>query len=350
MLTKEEKVEIILLCGENTPSRQVTNIFNARHPNRNVNHTTITRILNKFKETGSINNNFKKPHSAAKVSREVEEEVCLSVIENGKTSIKQISTSLDVPITTVQKILRRNKFKAFKPKFINTLKERDFIPRFEFSAWYQGEYEENARFPINILWTDEATFTTNGTVSSQNCRWWALENPHFTIECKDQYSFKVNVLCGLLNNTVIGPFFIDGNLNANRYLQFLQQDLLPILNQMPRRQRERIWYQLDGASVHCSVAIRQFLNESFNGKWIGRYSEYPMPARSPDLTPMDFFLWGLLKNEVYKHRPFRDREHLKNVITNCVRAIQPEQITNAVKDCVRRTELCMLRDGHHTEM
>lgn len=350
MLSKEEKVEIILLCGENTPSRQVADIFNSRHPNRNVNHTTVTRLLNKFKETGSINNNFKKPHANAKVPTEIEEEVCLTVVENGKTSIKQLSTSLDVPCTTVQKILKKNNFKPFKPKFINTLMERDFIPRFEFSAWYQGEYEENSQFPLNILWTDEATFSSNGTVNSQNCRWWATENPNFTIECRNQYSFKVNVLCGLLNNTMIGPFFFDENLTGNRYLQFLQQNLLPIINQMPHRRRQEIWYQLDGATVHCSVAIRQFLNETFNGRWIGRYSEYPMPARSPDLTPMDFFCWGLLKNEVYKHRPFRDREHLRTVITNCVRAIKPEHITNAVNDVVRRTELCMLRDGHHTEM
>ena len=37
------------------------------------------------------------------------------------------------------------------------------------------------------------------------------------------------------------------------------------------------------------------------------------PPRSPDLTPVDFFLWGLLKSKVYKNTP-RTIEQLKDAI------------------------------------
>ncbi|EZA48673.1 hypothetical protein X777_13179, partial [Ooceraea biroi] len=40
------------------------------------------------------------------------------------------------------------------------------------------------------------------------------------------------------------------------------------------------------------------LNESFPDRWIGRGGRISWPARSPDLMPLDFFLWGHLKNEV----------------------------------------------------
>ena len=38
------------------------------------------------------------------------------------------------------------------------------------------------------------------------------------------------------------------------------------------------------------------------------------PPRSPDLTPADFFVWGLLKGKVYKNTP-RTIEQLKRRYT-----------------------------------
>ena len=39
------------------------------------------------------------------------------------------------------------------------------------------------------------------------------------------------------------------------------------------------------------------------------------PARSPDLTPMDFWLWGYLKEKVYAHNP-KTVDQLQVVIRN----------------------------------
>lgn len=253
--------------------------------------------------------------------------------------------------TSVATLLKRNKFHPYKPRFVNTLKERDYIPRFEFSAWFQGEVEETRLFPRQILWSDEATFTSNGTVSSQvSCRWWARENPNFKIECRDQYSFKTNVWCGILNNRLIGPFFFRQNLNGERYLHLLEGELSDILEDMPPNIRQTLWYQQDGASIHTTLAVRRFLDRKFGRKWIGRYSNYPWPARSPDLTPLDFFLWGYLKSKVYLQRPFRDLDHLENTIRECAMAIPQRFLINAVKEVSWRTIICMERDGRHTEV
>jgi hypothetical protein len=35
-------------------------------------------------------------------------------------------------------------------------------------------------------------------------------------------------------------------------------------------------------------------------RWIGRGGSITWPPRSPDLTPLDFFLWGYAKNIVYQ--------------------------------------------------
>ncbi|EZA55638.1 hypothetical protein X777_04330, partial [Ooceraea biroi] len=66
----------------------------------------------------------------------------------------------------------------------------------------------------------------------------------------------------------------------------------------------------------------QFLNRKFANRWIGRGTQRPnhlWPARSPDLNPVDFFLWGQLKSLVYA-TPIQNEEDLRNrIIDGCER-------------------------------
>ncbi|EZA51149.1 hypothetical protein X777_10422 [Ooceraea biroi] len=59
------------------------------------------------------------------------------------------------------------------------------------------------------------------------------------------------------------------------------------------------WFQHDGAGPHYANIVRDYLNETFRNVWIGRGSRVRWPARSPDLTSPDFYLWGYLKDVVY---------------------------------------------------
>ena len=54
-LTIEERIEIILLCGQiGATNRSVAESFNSSHEGVNIGHTTVGRLLTKFKETGSV--------------------------------------------------------------------------------------------------------------------------------------------------------------------------------------------------------------------------------------------------------------------------------------------------------
>jgi hypothetical protein len=73
---------------------------------------------------------------------------------------------------------------------------------------------------------------------------------------------------------------------------------------------------------------------------------YRVPARSPDLTPCDFFLWGYLKAEVYKHWP-RTLKALKNAIHEEGAAI-PRDITNIVMENFKeRLRQYIANNGRH---
>jgi hypothetical protein len=51
--------------------------------------------------------------------------------------------------------------------------------------------------------------------------------------------------------------------------------------------------------LHYHTRARNFLNAHFPGRWIGWRGSVEYPPQSPGLTPLDFYLWGDLKNTVY---------------------------------------------------
>jgi hypothetical protein len=57
-----------------------------------------------------------------------------------------------------------------------------------------------------------------------------------------------------------------------------------------------------GAPPHFANSIRARLDTKFLGRWLGRRRPREWPARSPVLTPCDFFLWGWAKDEVYRSK------------------------------------------------
>jgi len=50
---------------------------------------------------------------------------------------------------------------------------------------------------------------------------------------------------------------------------------------------------------NSSYEVRNLLNFRFPGRWIGRGGPQNWPARSPNLSPLDCYVWGMIKELVY---------------------------------------------------
>jgi hypothetical protein len=48
----------------------------------------------------------------------------------------------------------------------------------------------------------------------------------------------------------------------------------------------------DGTPPHFSCIARQYLNDHFPRKWTRCNGPVAWPPHSPDLSPIDFYLWG----------------------------------------------------------
>ncbi|EFN60832.1 hypothetical protein EAG_00064, partial [Camponotus floridanus] len=56
-----------------------------------------------------------------------------------------------------------------------------------------------------------------------------------------------NVWCGLLDGCIVGPYFIEGNLTGEAYLNLLQNELPEMLENINLHTVQNMWIQQDGA-------------------------------------------------------------------------------------------------------
>jgi len=76
------------------------------------------------------------------------------------------------------------------------------------------------------------------------------------------------------------------------YLDLLEQYVFPQTETFEQETVSRFIFMQDGAPPHFSSFVTDVLNERFPDAWIGTGGPKPWPLRSPDLSPLDFFLWG----------------------------------------------------------
>lgn len=160
---------------------------------------------------------------------------------------------------------------------------------------------------------------------------------------------KKRYLCNVKLFLQIGPFELPARLNGQTYGTFLTDDLPELLDDVPLLQRRNMWFQLDGAPPHYALNVRAILNRTFPNRWIGRRGPINWPARSPDLNPLDYFLWGHLKEAVYSREVIHTLENLQYKITESLVTVTPEMMQRAVLDLSRRARLCLQMEGGHFE-
>lgn len=209
---------------------------------------------------------------------------------------------------------------------------------------------QNVDFAQRVVFTDEATFTTAGMFNRQNKRYWSVQNPHKYQEVRIQGRQSLNVWCGIKNNKILGPIIFEGTLTGDRYLNFLTNEIEVILQNIPNNGDQLIWQQ-DGAPPHNTRGVTNYLNDKYE-LWIGRNGPIRWPANSPDLSPLDIFLWGYLKNKIYYNRP-ENTNILRNRIEEEIMILNnehPNFISNSISKFKNNILKCFQNNGGYIEV
>jgi hypothetical protein len=222
------------------------------------------------------------------------------------------------------------------------LSKRDHANRRAISA----EILEQVPAAAVLLISDEANFHLSRAVNKQNFRYWAERNPR-ELQERSLHSPRVTVWCAVADFGVIGLYFFEEGsttvtVTADRYVEMLETFLHPKMGDVGT---EHVWFQQDGATAHTARRSLGVLREMFPGHLISLRGDVEWLARSPDLSPCDFFLRGCLKEKVFKHHP-RSLEDLKERIQHEIDSIPPE-VTRRVMNLRERLQQCVANDGRY---
>lgn len=153
--------------------------------------------------------------------------------------------------------------------------------------WTQSEWNK-------IIFSDESRFTVSvghekGTVIRKKCE-------AFFPEClKRTVKFPSSIMVwGCMSSKGVGKLcFINGTVNAVKYQEILEKELIPSVQTM--YPNEEYLFQQDGASCHTAKSTSVWFQNH-------EMEVLPWPSSSPDLSPIET-LWGIIKKKLKNVRP-----------------------------------------------
>ena len=203
----------------------------------------------------------------------------------------------------------------------------------------------------SIHFSDEANFYLSGYVNSQNTKIWGFEHPR--PPCHRHKTEQQEEGDGVVRDHIWWnhrAIFFTGNVNGEIYLEMLRTYYIPALKKK-KVDFSKTFFQQDGATVHCTDDVLQYLEQNFGKNIISRKCEFSWPPYSPDLNPLDFFLWGHLKTLVYKDPTPTTVDELKKKIRDEIRKLNrnKEMFAAVYENFLVRIQQLYSKNGDYME-
>ena len=113
-----------------------------------------------------------------------------------------------------------------------------------------------------------------------------------------------------------------------------------LVSELRRIERlETTGFQQDGATAHTTNIEWTDLQQQFPGWLISRFGDSNWPSRFPDLSVLDFFLWGYLKEKVFSTRKETFAE-LQTSIHDEIAEIPRDMLANVMDSFLSRLDSC----------
>ena len=86
------------------------------------------------------------------------------------------------------------------------------------------------------------------------------------------------------------------------------------------------------------------MNSEFGNRVISRHAERPWPARSPDMSPLDYWFWSVCLAELRRSPP-STLEELQETVEDYVDSLGGDAVVKASRDILIRAKACKESGG-----
>lgn len=315
---------------------------------------SIKRAWDNFNSIGSVQNNLCGNVGAKKtvITKEAIAKVEKHFKDNPRNSIRVASSVLNLSFYAVQRILSKILcLHPYKISVVQPLSDEARQARVEFAKTCLDLMDQNKLDYEKIWFSDECHFWLNGFVNRQNYRIWGSENPYVTLE-SPLHPKKVTVWMAICGKKATPAYIFESNVTSVSYRQLLETEFFPWIRS--HHLAGSYVFQQDGARPHRTFEVFEVIKKQFGQRVIALdYNKHftgglSWPPYSPDLNPCDFYLWGYLKDQVYKSKP-KDVPELKKAITEAAKNINQEVLKSVMANLKKRCQYVLVRCGSHFE-
>lgn len=191
----------------------------------------------------------------------------------------------------------------------------------------------------SIIFSDESKFDV--CVGDSRKRVIRTKSETYHKDClKRTVKFPASVMVwGCMSAKGVGNLhFIDGTINAQKYINILEDHLLPSINSLS--DMDEYIFQQDGASSHTAKATQNW----FQHKEI---NVLDWPSSSPDLNPIES-LWGIMKRKL-RDNPQRTVDGLKENIKEIWHSITTKECQDLINSMPNRVQAVIKTKGDVTQ-
>ena len=180
----------------------------------------------------------------------------------------------------------------------------------------------------------------------QNDRIWAPVPPNEVVECNKTTAAKCMAWTGMVGCRCLPVVSFQGNVNGKVYFNFVKNTLWPAVR--ARATQKQYWYQHDGATCHVTTECLEFLHSKFGHRILSRRLDHHWPAKSPDLSPIDFSFWSQASTHLKRVKP-TTLEGMKAAVEEFAANLDENAVRKMCRHTRKRALACISAESHQFE-
>eukprot|EP00298_Acanthocystis_sp_HF-20_P028672 c7473_g1_i1.p1 GENE.c7473_g1_i1~~c7473_g1_i1.p1 ORF type:complete len:354 (+),score=38.39 c7473_g1_i1:160-1221(+) len=310
---------------------------------------TVQRYTKRFSENGGIKDKQRSGRPRSVRTKKFLKALRESFRRNPQRSQKKLSQKYKCSPSTIQNAIKQDlEFRPFKKKKVPFVTTKARLKRMERSKDLSKRHDFNDNID-KVLFSDEKLFTIEEKHNPQNVRVYGAtfsdipDTKKFV--SRQQHPKSVMVWAGVSCQGFTELVFIPEGvkINAQSYKKLvLIPHVLPLTEKMFNG--ENWCFQQDSAPAHKSKVVQKWLTENIPS--FVHHNEWP--PNSPDLNPMDFYVWSRLEEMVNTKR-FNSVDSLKTALQRAWKKMSKEETCKAIFSVPRRLKKCVQAKGFSFE-